>query len=787
MAETTPAARLAALRAAVEACAAHEIKKVGALLREGAQILSDERSDALTEGWCRWLIRDAGPNWRRALDENDAADAVDAVVDGCGLCVASEALVGGTAAAAVIVGRRAKSWDVVELVASLGDDVDEAERFADAAVRLPRRLATLLKGKSPLDEAAWLSGVADGALRSPAWRVLAGRLEKAGHAPVVAARWVLCDDDGSRLDALGAGSACRYATSLLEASDSAEVLDAILTKRLQKCPVLRSKWTDDVVTGRTRLNHTKASLAVYVAKRAGLYTEALAACSKKWKDVAFLQSVDDDRRAFLATAILALLALSNPVDVDVNTTLSGIVSGVSACLDLNDERDRARAMLVGDAFGTLVGRAPDFGDLLSESDRAWARAGLAVLPPSEIHAAFRASPNYSEKVETTPPPPPPQKKKTKKKRSPDDVLESGSESSDDEECESATTLSDDDLEAYDLEDDGADLVPVQPPRYLRDLLKLINEGTDQELARERLQMALQSCPALVRSRPADLKDVARELAHAILATENRFDLDDFSEKSRVSLAALTACRPVEVVRYLQLSFFDKELGLDKRLDALQALVDGAYELAGRGRLAENEDLPDGTAKALLGVGSTRSRKLLDASESKVLERTRRWGYRRTALTPSSPNLFAQHAASLFFFPLLRGIVEHWAPLQKRHPHHATVLRARAVHALACFLDCASSAPGSQALASHLLAFAWRDVRSDDAALRRAARGAALTALAWRPCDDGGGALALLAGGICADLPSPEDVRELAYEGRDDPDDAARRLALALGELCPAGF
>ena len=131
MAET-PAARLAALRSEVEACAAHEIKKVGALLRDGAQILSDARSDALTEGWCRWLIRDAGPAWRRAFDETDASDAVDAVVDAGGLCVASEALVGGTAAAAVIVGRRAKSWDVVELVAALSDADDEAERFADA-------------------------------------------------------------------------------------------------------------------------------------------------------------------------------------------------------------------------------------------------------------------------------------------------------------------------------------------------------------------------------------------------------------------------------------------------------------------------------------------------------------------------------------------------------------------------------------------------------------------------------------------------------------------------------
>ena len=136
MADATPAARLAALRNAVEACAPHEIKKVGALLRDGAQILSDARSDALTEGWCRWLIRDVGPNWRRALDENDASEAVDAVVDAGGLCVASEALVGGTAAAAVIVAQRARSWDVAALVASLTDDGDEAERFADAAVRL---------------------------------------------------------------------------------------------------------------------------------------------------------------------------------------------------------------------------------------------------------------------------------------------------------------------------------------------------------------------------------------------------------------------------------------------------------------------------------------------------------------------------------------------------------------------------------------------------------------------------------------------------------------------------
>ena len=39
-------------------------------------------------------------------------DAVDAVVDRCGLCVASESLIGATAAAAVIVAQRVRSWDV---------------------------------------------------------------------------------------------------------------------------------------------------------------------------------------------------------------------------------------------------------------------------------------------------------------------------------------------------------------------------------------------------------------------------------------------------------------------------------------------------------------------------------------------------------------------------------------------------------------------------------------------------------------------------------------------------
>ena len=109
-----------------------------------------------------------------------------------------------------------------------------------------------------------------------------------------------------------------------------------------------------------------------------------------------------------------------------------------------------------------------------------------------------------------------------------------------------------------------------------------------------------------------------------------------------------------------------------------------------------------------------------------------------------------------------------------------------MHALACFLECASTSPAASTLSSHLLAFAWADAAHEDPALRRVALAASLTALAHR--GEGDGALALLAGGVVAGLPSVDDVQALSARlAVHDPDPTARQLAVALGGILPTGF
>ena len=148
----------------------------------------------------------------------------------------------------------------------------------------------------------------------------------------------------------------------------------------------------------------------------------------------------------------------------MNTTLSGIGAACRRVWTLDDERDPSP----GDARGRRVrdarsgARRTSATCFLTPPDRAWAREGLSVLPVDEVHAAFRASPNYSSSADAAGA----AAAATAKEDEEEEVLgrrrRSGSESSDDESVESATTLSDDDLEAYDLEDDGADLVPSAP-------------------------------------------------------------------------------------------------------------------------------------------------------------------------------------------------------------------------------------------------------------------------------------------------------------------------------------
>ena len=650
-------------------------------------------------------------------------------------------------------------------------------------------------------------------------------LDRLGRTADAARAWVAArgTDDGSRLAALGAGVAGRYVPALLGACAAAlpgpEAADAartIVGPRLANCAVARALFAGSLALGRVPPNTPRraAALVALLARTSDvdLFGETLSAACRALADRAFVLEADEGRRAFVATVALCGIIVSSSEELDGLGILQHVVSSVSCHLDSSRPEDRVRGMLVGEAFGKVAAQTLHFDDL-SDDDRAWGAAFLAdgTLDSAPPHAAFVAA--RAAIAPAADPTPPAEEPRTytvsrgtprpeKQARSPDDPVASGSESdeSDGDKAEWRDGddvddgLSDDSsLEAYDLEDLGEDLAPVAAPVYLRDLLALLNKShKNNDLARDEQLVALDCAEALVRAQPDDLGDVARDLAHALLTLDNRFDLPGFAERTSKTVAALAAARPLEVVGdYLCLQFFDRNLTISKKLDILCAMVDAAYELAGRKSLEAaggSAELP-GDVGGLLRLenahGDANRSTRRDRGESALALRTRRWGYRRNPARAAAPNRFAALAAGTFFFPLLRGVAEHWALIAK-HSSQATLLKGRVMHALACFLECASTSPSASTLSSHLLAFAWADAAHEDPALRRVALAASLTALAHR--GEGDGALALLAGGVVAGLPSVDDVQALSARlAVHDPDPTARQLAVALGGILPTGF
>ena len=493
--------------------------------------------------------------------------------------------------------------------------------------------------------------------------------------------------------------------------------------------------------------------------------------------------------------------------------LEYVVRGVSTHLDSSRPEDRAQGMLVGEAFARISDHKLGFDDL-DDDARAWGAAFVAdgTLADGPVHPALRSTPV----PQPSPPPPmgggmlPPEVTKPTRsrgtprpRRGPDDLVLSGSESDETEDDEDAWVDGDDvddgfgsddsSLEAFDIADDGADLAPIAKPVYLRDLLKLLNEKESDEFCRDKHQVALDCAEDLLRSRPADLPDTARDLAHALLNLENRFDLPDFAPRCARATAALAALRPTEVVgEYMCLQFFDRNLTVSKKFEILTAMVDAAFELAGRGSLAGGSlEVPPNLARLeSTAAAPARSRRLGDSSAAPMddaqIVKTRRWGYRRNPREKALPNNFGKIAASTFFFPLLRGCAEHWAKIEK-HSSQPKVIKGRVTHALACFLECANTSTSALTLSSHLLAFAWPDVLDEDPALRRVSLAASLTALAHIDHANQG-VLALLSGAVVPGLPSADDVAAVARTlATKDPDPTARRLALALQGVVPTAF
>lgn len=789
-------ARVAATRAAVRAVGDHEVARVRGLLKEGRLALSAAPSGpayaSAWESWVEALLVEIVPKWGVALDEADAADLVDAVAIDLApaawrtLAVAGECAAASPAACARIA-KKAFRDEIEGLGMALREACDDefaSERAVEAAVRLPTRLANGLGKRCPsrLGRDEWLEAAARGVATRcgdrPAWAARAlGRISRAGGALASA---LAASPSASIVAALDSRSLEAAAVGALGLADARarSFVDEALGPAVRTSRVARRVVAVRLATGATRSLPDRAAALVVRCCRvdADVLREATSNALRLWADADFVRTADERRKRFVSLVALYAILAEKPDEDHVPL----VVGGVSARLESTASSDRREGMLVGEAFAKAVDQKLHFDDL-SDEDRSHARrylpdvAGSSRAEESDADALRPEREEEAPRAAATLPAAAPSCRPRQPR--PDDLVLSGSESEPDgtEDADATDAESDDDLEPYDLADDGDDLAPIKAPRCARDLVELLDGRLEDTEARDRHVAALASCVDLVRSRPADLADVARKLAESLLHADNYFALENFADRATASLGSLAAQEPHAVVKaYLAPHFFGGDLTLTKRLAILDVMCLAARELAGR---LEEDDGVAQRAPLLVDDSAARTsgkRSLVPADGKK----TTRWGYRRNKPPVASVNRFGEVATTCFFFPLLLGYSQHPDYIKSSF---AAFLKTKVVSTLCCFVDCARSTPVAHGLASHLLAFAWPDADSPEPALRRSALLAALTALST--AHDSTHQLDLLAAN--PDAPSYEALLNRVQAAlQDDPDPGVRQVAAALGSTLP---
>jgi len=142
-----------------------------------------------------------------------------------------------------------------------------------------------------------------------------------------------------------------------------------------------------------------------------------------------------------------------------------------------------------------------------------------------------------------------------------------------------STIWEEELVGYDLEDAEEDLVETRIPLHLLEALELLRTAENHENAYSRHETALQSLPDLIRKRPDDLPDVAVSLVLQLLRMENKFNISGFVESQHEAMLALTVNEPYSVGQCLIDRLFQDSC-LSSRLSILATLQEAAYDLSG---------------------------------------------------------------------------------------------------------------------------------------------------------------------------------------------------------------
>jgi hypothetical protein len=309
-----------------------------------------------------------------------------------------------------------------------------------------------------------------------------------------------------------------------------------------------------------------------------------------WSQTVFVRQTDRKMQRHVTSFLLSGMALLSAAQEDPSADLvANILEGVTARLHSTIDSIRADGMQVGERLAKRLGQELQFDELNSQ------RQGDTLTAPAPKPTLEQ---ELSQLVQDGATPRPTREKRKiprRKQIDPDAEYMSEQEENDgdDDDASSSSGLDDDDdsvweddnLIAYDLDDDEEDLRETARPLYLHECIELLRTAETEDNAFSSHEAALKELPALVRSRPVDLPDISESLAIELLRMENKFNIQHFSEMLLSSIISLAVEDPLSVGQTLVAQLF-QEGSLFNRLTALTSLTEAAIELSGEKELEE---------------------------------------------------------------------------------------------------------------------------------------------------------------------------------------------------------
>lgn len=452
-----------------------------------------------------------------------------------------------------------------------------------------------------------------------------------------------------------------------------------------------------------------------------LFVDTVRALCQVWREKHFIKHTSEMQHNYVTYAVILMISKLSSDEMHSSGVLNLCLDGVHKRLHSSVTNIRRTAIMVAEKFSTIVSASKPlrFDEFQGELD-ALEMKFMYPIPANpdivDVHAVDQPSANDEHKKE--------HKSRPRKRRNndadldPDELVfgrekddlyaetEDGDDNDDeyngDDETDTTAEADEDDTDSLqsfgmDEEDEMADLQEVKVPKYIREVIALLQTNRDDQDAVDKIQIGLKHAEHVMRSQRVehDIDFVVRDLVRCLLHLYDSFSLDGFDEMRRRGMTACIVRAPMSTVPFLANTFYGPHLNISQRMDILDVLMQAAMELSNR---TEDSDMYSS------GPPTKDAERSKDDYTPKYPARTRRWGSQpQSSSSNYKSNQFVK-VAPLFFHALL---TEHDSPKNTftLFGEDSFVL-SKLIYALGTFVQCCGADQISHGLAMSTLEFVW---------------------------------------------------------------------------------